>query len=57
MTESHSRSQRLLENRVAALDYENKDLLEKKHRSEAQVQRLHEQIRAGQDEVTRLVMC
>jgi chromosome segregation ATPase len=37
-TESHARSVRQMENRIAALDYENKDLTERKHRNEAAIQ-------------------
>ena len=53
MTENHSRIVRQLENRVTALDYENKDMNEKRHKSESIVQRQNEQIRSLKEEIAR----
>lgn len=54
MSETHAKAMRQLENRVAAIEYENKDLSEKKHRNEAAIQRLSEQLSLAQDENSRL---
>ena len=39
LTENHAATLRTLENRVAALDYDNRDLTEKKHKNEAMIHR------------------
>jgi spindle assembly abnormal protein 6 len=54
LTEEHATSLRTLENRVAALDYDNRDLTEKKHKNEAQVQRLKAEQWTQNEELKRL---
>ncbi len=48
--EDHKTSVRLLENRVASLDYENKDLLEKRHKNEALIQSLRDKLKTCDDD-------
>ena len=45
---------RSMENRIAAFEYENKDLTEKRHKNEAQIQRLSEQLQLSKSDVERL---
>eukprot|EP00094_Tigriopus_californicus_P004648 TCALIF_04471-PA protein Name:"Similar to sas6 Spindle assembly abnormal protein 6 homolog (Xenopus laevis)" AED:0.13 eAED:0.13 QI:0/0/0/0.5/1/1/4/0/392 len=45
LAEEHAKNARHMENRIAALEYENKDLTEKKHKNEALIHRLNEQVR------------
>ena len=42
--DNHARAIRQIQNRVEALDYENKDLLEKKHKYESAIARHTEQV-------------
>ncbi len=48
--EEHSATLRTLENRVAALDYDNRDLAEKKHKNEALIHRLKEEQKSMAEE-------
>ncbi len=51
--EKHGKNVRQLENRVAALEYENKDLIERRHKNEAALQRLKESLQSAEEEVVR----
>ena len=48
------RSMRQLQNQTASLEYENKDLSEKKHRYESVIQTLTEEKRLQAEELARL---
>lgn len=54
LVEDHAATLRTLENRVAALDYDNRDLAEKKHKNEATIQRLKDEHKNVQEECKRL---
>ena len=54
LVEDHAATLRTLENRVAALDYDNRDLAEKKHKHEALIQRLKEESKNMTEENKRL---
>ncbi|CAB4063897.1 SAS-6 [Lepeophtheirus salmonis] len=49
MMDNHLSSTRSMENRIASLDYENKDLSEKRHRYEATIQRMSEELRLSRE--------
>merc|ERR1712173_79551 len=53
LIEQHATDKRILENRIAALDYDCRDLTEKKHQNEAQLQRLREEQRNSNEEIQR----
>ena len=52
--EQTQRQLRQQENRIAALDYENKDLVEKKHKNDNLNQRLQEQLEFTKNQVKNL---
>eukprot|EP00095_Tigriopus_kingsejongensis_P003000 maker-scaffold784_size97500-snap-gene-0.28 protein:Tk03000 transcript:maker-scaffold784_size97500-snap-gene-0.28-mRNA-1 annotation:"spindle assembly abnormal protein 6-like protein" len=54
LNEDHAKNTRHMENRIAALEYENKDLTEKRHKHEATIQRLSEQVRGHQEDHQQL---
>ncbi len=53
LTDEHASSMRTLETRVAALDYDNRDLTEKKHKYEAQLQRIKEEKRQQAEDLAK----
>jgi len=52
--DENSNSTRRLQNQVASLEYENKDLIERRHRNEASLLTLTDEVKRGQAEIQKL---
>ena len=56
LTEEHALAMRALENRAASLDYDNRDLTEKKVKSDALINRLNDELRIKKEEVQKMAI-
>ena len=53
LAETQMKTMRQMENRIASLDYENKDLMERRHKNEAIIQRCNERLKSQEEDLNR----